>query len=242
MATHFSFSVTRSFGIFAGAIVLTGGAASAAFVTPTDWTRPINDAVAASTRTTYQEWNVFTSTAGPNDPDVAEVNPDLGTGPNPSKANVYDTSGGSFVTGGGNIYSFAVATLNDADVPSYGLGASATTEVLFQVRTLGTELDYNNVRLDYNDGTTDQTISFTERQELERVTLGGFGGSQVDTLFRFTIPYGPNTFKIEFDASGSSMSTDRVSIDTLTAVPEPASLGMLAAGGLLALRRRRANG
>lgn len=240
MATRSLVSASLPLATFAIAAPLFAGSASAAFVTPTDWTRPSNDAAAASARTTYQEWNVFTSPGGPNDPDVAEINPNVGAGPNPSKANVYDTSGGSFVTGGGNIYSFSVATLNDADVPSYGLGATGTTDVLFQVRTLGTELDYANVRLVYNDGTTNQTVAFTERQELERVSLGGFGGTQVDTLFRFDIPYSPSTFKIEFDASGSSMSTDRVSADTLTSVPEPASFAMLAAGGLLALRRRRA--
>lgn len=240
MATRSLVSASLPLATFAVAAALSASSSSAAFVTPADWTRPTNDGVAASTRTTYQEWNVFTSSTGPNDPDVAEVNPNAGAGPNPSKANVYDTSGGSFVTGGGNIYSFSVATLNDADVPSYGLGAAGTIDVLFQVRTLGTELDYANVRLVYNDGTTNQTIGFTERQELERITLGGFGGTQVDTLFRFDIPYSPSTFKVEFDASGSSMSLDRVSVDTLTAVPEPASLAMLAVGGLLALRSRRA--
>ena len=227
----------------AAAAVTSAGArhAAAAFVTPSDWVRPSSDAGATASLTTYQEWNSFTSPAGPNDPDVAEVNPNAGTGPNPSKANLYDTSGASFVPGSGNIYSPSAATLLDADVPSFGLGATHTTAVLFQVRTLGSELDYDSVRLTYNDGTANRTITYDgDREELARAALGGFGGSQVDSLFRFEVPFSPATFKIEFDAAGSSMSTDRVAVDTFTAaVPEPASLGVAAAAGLLLVRRRR---
>ena len=48
--------------------------------------------------TTYQEWNVFSSTGGPNAPDVANSNVN-------GAANVVELSGGAFVTSGGNIYS-----------------------------------------------------------------------------------------------------------------------------------------
>lgn len=220
---------------------LTGvGYAPAAFIEPTEWTRPSTDAEALADLTTYQEWNAFSSPGGPNDPDVAEVNPNPGTGPNPSKANVYDTSGSSFVTGSGNIYSPSAATLMDADIPSYGLGDGYETSVFFQLRTLGSEVDYDTVRLTYSDGANDHTISYASYEELARVPLGGFGGSRVDSLFRFEAPFSPSTFKIEFDAAGSSMSTDRVAVDTNTvAVPEPASLGVLGLAGLVLARRRR---
>jgi hypothetical protein len=210
--------------------------AEAAFVTPTEWTRPATDAEAQTERTTFQEWNVFASPAGPNDPDVAEINPNAGIG------YLFDTSGGSFVTGGGNIYSPSAVLSLDADIPSYGLGAGYGTTVLFQLRSLGNEADYDTVRLTYEDGDgTAQTISALSRQELERIQLGGFGGSQVDSLFVFDVPFSPESFKIEFDAAGTSLSVDRVAVDTFSSVvPEPTgAMGLLIAAGLLSARVRR---
>ena len=228
----------------AGALVMciTVGApeARAALTTPSQWQRPMSDVQASAERTTYQEWNLFGTPAGPNNPDVAEVNPNPGAGPNASKANVYTTSAGGFVTGGGNIYSPTAALVFRADVPGEGLGSGFTTTVLFQVRTLGSELSHDSVRLTYDDG-TQRTIPFVARQELERIALGGqFGGSQVDTLYSFALPYSPESFTILFDAAASSVSLDRVAIDSFAAptVPEPASAAVLAAAGLLGRRRR----
>lgn len=239
MATRSRVLFYPSISALACAVAGWAGTAEAAFVTPSGWTRPTNDTIAGSTLTTYQEWNFLTAPAGPNDPDIGEVNPNPGIGPNTSKANAYDTSGLSFVTSGGNIYSFSGPTQMKADVPSYNLGSSASTTVLFQVRTLGTELDYDGVQLTYNNGSSDQTLLPAQETELDRVSLGGFGGFQVDTLFRFEIPFSPNTFRIVFPASGSSMSADMVAVDTLTSVPEPAGIGMVVSGGLALLARRR---
>ena len=216
-------------------------AANAAFVTPEQWTRPTSEAEAVAGRTTYQEWNVFASPGGPNDPDVAEWNPNAGAGPNAGKANLFDSSGASFVTGGGNIYSPSAALALDADVPSFGLGAEYRTTVLFQVRSLGSELDYDTVRLTYADGGgTSQTISADSRRELARVQLGGFGGAQVDTLFAFEVPFSPASFKIEFDGAESSVSLDAVAVDTLTSVvPEPGALALGFGGAALLMARSR---
>lgn len=226
-----------SFAMAAAVLAATPICGWAAFVTPADWSRPADTAAAAATLTTYQEWNNFTSPAGPNAPDAANINPNTAA---TNLANVADSSGASFVTSGGNIYSPAVALNITTQVPQFDLAGDFVTHVLFQVRTLGSELNYDGVRLVYNDGSADQGVAATARQELERVTLGGFGGSRVDTLFTFEVPGAPANFRLTFQGAQSSVSLDQIAIDTQTvAVPEPAGLGLLAAAGVSFLRRRR---
>lgn len=237
-------------------------AAEAAFLTPTGWSR-------SSPYTTRHEWNIFSTPAGPNAPDVANFPT---TWPAPATglpaANAYDTSGGSFVTSGGNIYSPAAATRIDVDVPQYDAGAGYATTVLLQVRTQGTEpihVGVDGVRLTYPGG-GGTTLYPVEQAELSRVALGGFGGSLVDHAYLFRVPAGPASFKVEIDAAGSSMSLDAVAVDAVTTraaadsllldgmnravgfvaqpVPEPAAAGVVgaAAAGLLARRPRRREG
>ena len=94
--------------VLVASVMLTGLAsfASADFVTPDTatygWDR------GSTAFSTYAEWNVFTSPSGPNMPDVGSF---VG-GTLPATAadfNVSDNNeaSGSFITGGGNIYSFS---------------------------------------------------------------------------------------------------------------------------------------
>ncbi|HAC91780.1 MAG TPA: hypothetical protein DCF63_14305 [Planctomycetaceae bacterium] len=160
--------------------------------------------------TTYQEWNVFTSANGLNLPDVANVNPN-GT------ASVQELTGGAFLTSGGNIYSFAVATSFDVLVPDYGLGTQATTRVVLQLRTQGSTVDLASV--------TFNGQPFDSAELLYEEPLGGFGGTLRDWRFEWSAVsgnVGMNT--IQFDAEDSSMSLDRVSVDTqalAVAMPAP---------------------
>jgi len=203
--------------------------ATAAFVTPVEndprfgWSRN-------AANSTYQEWDVFTDAEGApgNSPDVGNFNPN-GT------ANLQQTEAGAFLTGGGNIYSFSAATKFVVDVPDYDLANSQSSTLVAQFRTLGTELDYTSIRLTPDGGTA---LAPTSAQELERVPLGGFGGSQVDYLARWVVPGNASGYTLNFGASGSSMSLDRIAIDTFTAVPEPASMGLLAASAMALLARR----
>ncbi|GMU24234.1 MAG: hypothetical protein AMXMBFR13_43100 [Phycisphaerae bacterium] len=199
-------------------------AAQAAFVAPALWSRE-------QANTTYQEWNVFSSPAGPNMPDIGWLNPN-GT------PDLFDTSGGSFVTGSGNIYSPTSVLDLRVVVPDYARTGDVTT-VILQTRTNGSEIDFDTVRI---GGT-----GFEDRGELLRQPLGGFGGFAVETWLKFELPYSASSFTVEFKASGTSMSLDRVAVDTITAssfvpepnpVPEPLT-GVLLASGLLRLASRR---
>jgi hypothetical protein len=151
-----------------------------------------------------------------------------------------DVPGIAFLTGGGNIYSFSGATqftLSDATTYTAGLGL-----VVFQTETLGTELDYAGVALTYNLGGGPVSLT-SSRTETFRTPLGGFGGSSVGSLWQWDLSgLGVNSFTINFDAAGSSLSLDAVALDTVaTPVPEPATTGLVTAGvlgGLAWLRRR----
>lgn len=235
--------------------------ASAAPLSPT-WTR-------GSGTTTYEAWDIVTSAAGPNAPNTPTGGAIVDAAPyNPNgTANAFDTSGQSCVTGGGNIYSFAAPTHIDVVVHEYGLGDGYATTVLFQTRTQGTEPFYTGdggYRLTYTDATGSHTILPVDAAELDRQALGEFGGDLVDYAAVFDLPGSPTSFTISLDASDSSMSFDRASVDTIVtrasaasplvdgmspaigfvpaAVPEPAVLGVgaVAAIGLLGRRQRRA--
>ncbi|MEM8876105.1 MAG: hypothetical protein AAGD32_17815 [Planctomycetota bacterium] len=229
------------------ASVATAGAASADFVSPDSfgWSRGTDNSF-------YAEWDFFESPTGGNLPDVGQFPSTLPSGW--TTPDVVETSGTSFVTSGGNIYSFSAATEFEVTIPSYGpqnglRDRSSGTTVLVQARTLGNEMDYESMRIGGFDP--------VEIVELNRDAVGGtFGGTLVDTLFRFEIPDSRNEYLIEFEAIASSMSLDRLSIDTLTfdtlriaqsdavrvfgPVPSPgtatAAAALLAMGGV---RRRR---
>lgn len=203
--------------------------ASADFITPDTitygWDRGVTPL------STYAEWDVFTSTTGPNAPDVgAFVGGTLP--PAASDFDVFDTGGVSFITGGGNIYSFGGVVSPQIEFGGFDLGAGYVTTVLLQVRTLGTEIDQSTLLLN-------GSIAATSATELDRVALGGFGGFQVDTLFEFNLSGNLDSYVINFDALGSSLSLDRVAIDTFTVVPAPGAAALLGMGGLVATRRRR---
>jgi hypothetical protein len=195
------------------ASVLTPLPAQAALISPS-WTQPTSNAQAATDLTTYQRYEVFTAAAGPNTPDVANINP-TGT------ANVYDTSGQSFITSGGNIYSFSAPTFIEAILPNYGLGANYTTNVLLQVRTLGALMDTTSVKLISYSGNasnpypTATAITPTSQQLLlNSPDQSGFCGTDQEWAFSFSVAGNAASYKLAFNATASSMSLDQLSIDS----------------------------
>lgn len=203
--------------------------AMADFVVPDSnnytWTRGV------TTNSAYAQWEVFTSTAGPNTPSVGSfASGAFGVGaPN---WNTFDRNAFSFVTGGGNIYSPAGVVAPQVDIPNFGLGAGYATTILIQVRTQGTEIDLASVLVG--------GIAPVQTTELFRQPLGGPGGFIVDTLYRFEVSGNTSGYTAQFQALGSSLSLDRVAVDTFTAVPAPSAVALLGLGGLVASRRRRA--
>jgi hypothetical protein len=238
---------------------------AAAHASPVDpnWSR-------TAAYSTYQAWDIFgdpapTGTNAPNSPDspfgsVVDAAPHNPNG----VANVLDTSGQSFITGGGNIYSFSAPTHIKLTSPEYNLGSNYVTTVLFQTRTQGSVLIYSGsdgFRLTYANGSGAHTVTPVSAAELNRQALGGFGGALVDYAVLFQVPGSPSLLTINVDAAESSVSFDRASIDTIVtratagaplltdmnptvgfvpqAVPEPASLGAIALAGSALLGRRR---
>ncbi len=236
-------------------------AAQADFYIPLTWTRP----TATGTNATFQGWETFSSTTGPNAPQVVP-GPAFGGVGNWSPinsggvANVFDSgapANGSFITGGvtGNIYSMAGLVNPRAIVPNVTGGtASGWTTLIFQVRAAGNALDMSSALLNGTVAPVSSAIVYTE-------PLGGFGGFRRDYWFQFQVPGNAASYQFDINAVESSVSLDRFAIDTVwnpaatnqseaffeltpgSAVPEPSTwalIGLVGIGaGVVSYRRKR---
>jgi hypothetical protein len=174
-------------------------------------------------------WNVFNSYPTDSTPDVGSFG--LGS------ASVTENTGGAFLTGGGNIYSFAVATDFTTTLSGAAMGSGGVRTVALRFETLGTGLSLPSVVLTVGANTFAATTSAL----LFSQSLGGFGGTEEERVFIWeNVPNGPYTF--DFNAAGSSMSLSRFESYYGPAVPEPGTLLLVSAGlaGLAASGRRRA--
>ncbi|MGE3773337.1 MAG: VPLPA-CTERM sorting domain-containing protein [Gammaproteobacteria bacterium] len=215
-------------GLALAALVVAAGQAQAAFENPATaswggWTR-------GDAGTIYHEWAVF-SDEGPAGGVIVDTTPEVGSiGPAPHSHT--ENSGNAFLTGGGNIYSFSAATDFTVDIGGTA-AAGQPTRVALQIRTLGTELDYDTVTL--NGAAWDSKV------ELGRVALGGMGGADVETLFLWTLTDSLASYVFDFNSSESSMSLDALSVD-VAPVPLPGALVLMLSGisGFAAVARRRA--
>lgn len=245
--------------------VLFPAAARAEYLTkPANWNR-------SSAFTTFQQWETFTSlTQSPgNLPDVGQY-PAVNAGP-AGEPNLYDSAypgSNSFLTSGGNIYSFGFPTAIRATVPEYGLGGNYVTTVLLQVRTSGTPPVYTagdgtGLRVTYADGTGTKT-AFPVSGAILGTHQPPAGSPETDYAAVFNIPYSPSQLTFAIDASGSSMNFSGAVVDSIVTratgtsgsllegmnstlgfvaqpIPEPTTGAMvaLAAVGLLSRRNRR---
>jgi hypothetical protein len=168
----------------------------------------------------YAEWNFFNGYPVDNTPDIAHLAGTNGV--------VTETTGGAFLTGGGNIYSFAVPT--DFLINTAGLASVA--DVWLRTATLGTAPLIS---------ATLNGVAAT-RVETFAASLGGFGGDEKEWFWKWSGFAPAATYTFNFTASGSSMSLDQAAVFAAP-VPEPGEWAMLLAGlglvGTIARRRGR---
>ncbi|MBN8249842.1 MAG: PEP-CTERM sorting domain-containing protein [Verrucomicrobia bacterium] len=144
---------------------------------------------------------------------------------------------GAIVVGSGNLYNMPNAS---EFTISYSAGGPVGNVVL-QVRTSGTELDYGSVALNYGAG-----ILTATRTELDRVSFGTPGvpgpqGFNVSSAWQWDLSaLGVSSYSIRFKAAEPSLSLDAVTLDTQV-VPEPETwaLAALGAGALMVSGWRR---
>ncbi|MGF1634470.1 MAG: PEP-CTERM sorting domain-containing protein [Phycisphaerae bacterium] len=231
--------------VAAGLLAVSAASAgtAAAAVPPTLWTP-------GDAGSTFQAWDVFASTLGPNAPDAGLFNPNDDAA-DPLDLNAFDANApgnGAFLVGG-NIYSFQGIVSPVADVPGYGgaFASSDFTTVLVNLTTRGSVPDFDTLQLTA-DG---QPVPLTGQVVLTASTpLGGFGGSENSYWMQFNFAGSFEALRLAVTAGESSMSLAGLRIDTLTsdtqvveaappAVPEPGSLALTMLAGPMLLRRRR---
>jgi len=162
------------------------------------------------------EWN-FINALTDSTPDIAGA----GT--------LIETTGTAFVTGGGNVYSFAGATAFTASLANVTAGDYT---VYLRVATLGTSV---------LDTATLNGVSATRAITYTQAITGGFGGGEEESLWVWTGVNATTALDFAFSAAGSSMSLDQVALYAVPApVPEPATWALMAAGlGALGVMSRR---
>lgn len=177
------------------ASILLSGQAPAQFINP-DW----RDA----DLTEHALWDFFTQPSlTPNDPDIVEDN-----------ATLTCTTPSAFITSSGNIYSHqapAAFQLDDsAPFPIHN--------IVLQISALGSGIDLEAARLIFenDEGTTvalPPLKSFILSEEELGGERGGLGTTYVLQWNPRTIPPS-STYSILFNASESSLSLDKLSLDT----------------------------
>lgn len=157
-----------------------------------------------------------------------------------ANASVTQTTPGAFIIPGqdatgnsGDIYSFS--SINTF-VLNY-TGSSAVGNVVFQTETVGSELDYSSVLLNYTlAGGAQESLSATANELYSG--SGAMGSSDVLTEWDWNLPTDDDitSFSIDFNGSGPSVGLENAMLDVspfnVATVPEPSSVALAGMGGM----------
>lgn len=176
----------------------------------------------------FAAWNVFNNNNPVPNSNIIDNTPEVaGSG----VASVKENTAQAFLTGGGNIYSFSAATNFTATLAG---STSGLFDVYLRIATLGTA----PIATALLNGVS-ATITTTNVG-----SLGGFGGEELESYWKWSDVSGSALYTFQFGASGSSLSLDQLALATvavpIAAVPEPETYGMMLAGlGLMGFVARR---
>lgn len=197
----------------------------------------------SDTNSAYNAWDIFEGTFSAGGNPFSDSSPDV-AGQFGTPIGTINVGPGTFNVGG-NAYSNSFALDFNSVVPS-GTG-STNTRIVAQFETGGSELDYSSILLSTNSA-TDGTIVPGMVKEISRVALGGFGGAEVQYLALWDIVGSQAEYRIDFNASASSLSLREFHVDSFTqstpfvtpvAVPEPSSFALIGLAGLGCWVKRR---
>ncbi|MBK8019436.1 MAG: PEP-CTERM sorting domain-containing protein [Betaproteobacteria bacterium] len=176
----------------------------------------------------YAEWNFFNDSDSSTPLTIQDATPDIAAaGLGSGVAQFAETTGGAFITGGGNVYSPTVATAFTVSLP----GVSGATEVWLRAATLGSLLEAS--------ATLNGVAAEAQESYSVPIPGGGFGGDEKEWYWRWTLPTAASSLQFSFASSASSVSLDQVAVYAAP-VPEPGTYAMFGLGlaGLAAFARR----
>lgn len=179
--------------------------------------------------TTFDGWEMFQVGVG-NPGNVGDLAGSSGN------ARLFQFSPSGQVLGSGNLY-------NGGEASSFEIRYSGTEpveKVVLQIRALGTELKYDDVRL----------VAWTQdlaapRTELDRLAFGPpppnpGSGVAVSSMWEWNIgSLAANSFAISFQANELNLSLDSATLD-VQVVPEPGAVALLGLGSVALWLSRRA--
>jgi hypothetical protein len=190
-------------------------AAAAAWTEPAHagFTAPAFVSHRGSPRAEYAAWESFTDpVGGSNAPD------DPATTAGAAFAIVQENAGAFLI--GGNVYSFSGPTsFVLSHVPAPAQAVPDLTRLALQISTLGNELDYGTVQLEYLDaGGAPRLLPYDSRTELARYATSIGYGESVESLFEWDLSaVGDEVrdYRVRFASAVPHVSLDAVVVDAL---------------------------